>query len=225
MNIVNELFQLQDLKYAEFQSKLVPTIERDLFIGVRVPELRKFAKELVKKNIYLDFLYDLPHKYYDENMLHSLILSELKDYEMCIELIDKFLKYIDNWAVCDILSPKNFKKNKKKLIEKIKSWSVSDYVYTCRFGIGMLMTHYLDEDFEEEYLEIPSRIHSEEYYVNMMIAWFFATALAKKWNETIVYVENKKLDSWVNNKTIQKACESLRITNEQKNYLKLLKIK
>lgn len=225
MNIVNELFKLQDLKYAEFQSKLVPTVERELFIGVRVPELRKFAKELVKKNTYLDFLDDLPHKYYDENMLHSLILSELKDYEMCVELIEKFLKHIDNWAVCDILSPKNFKKNKMSLIEKIKLWAASDDTYTCRFGIGMLMSHYLDEDFEVEYLEIISRIHSEEYYVNMMIAWFFATALAKRWDETIVYIEDKKLDSWVHNKTIQKSCESLRITKEQKDYLRLLKIK
>ena len=157
-------------------------------------------------------------------MLHGLLISEIKDYEKCINEVDKFLPYVDNWAVCDIMSPKILKKNKDKLIEKIKIWSESKDIYTCRFGIKMLMTHYLDGDFKSEYLNIPSSIVSDEYYINMMIAWFYATALAKRWDDSIKYIENKKLTKWVHNKTIQKARESYRITNEQKEYLKSLKI-
>lgn len=223
VNIREELFALQDISYADFQSKLTPNIPRDLFIGVRIPEARKLAKRIVGEPETLKFLTDLPHRYYDENILHGLIVSEMKDYDTCIVAVDEFLPYIDNWAVCDIMSPKIFKKNKTVLLEKIKEWSKSEKEYTCRFGIEMLMTHFLDDDFKTEYLEIPVSINSEEYYVQMMIAWFFATALAKQWDATIKYIEEQRLDTWAHNKTIQKACESKRITLKQKEYLKSLK--
>lgn len=223
MKITNKLFELQDKEYGEFQAKLTPGIDKSQIIGVRVPILRKLAKEYIKDEESQEFLNTLPHEYYDENMLHGLLISEIKDYEKCIELIDEFLPYVDNWAVCDIMSPKVFKKNKEKLIIKIKEWIKSEHTYTCRFGVEMIMSHYLDEDFKEEYIEMVSEIHSEEYYVQMVIAWLFATALAKQWDSTIPYIENQKLDKWVHNKTIQKARESYRITDEQKEYLKGLK--
>ena len=223
MNITNELFKLADEEYADFQAKLTPTIDRKCFIGVRVPAVRKLAKEIYKSDQYADFLKTLPHKYYDENMLHGLILSEFKDYDKCISEVDRFLPYVDNWAVCDIMSPKCFKKNKDKLIDKIKEWSASDEVYTSRFGIEMLMSHVLDEDFKKKYLEIPAKVHLDDYYSKMMVAWFFATALAKQWDATIPYLESGKLETWTHNKTIQKARESYRISDEQKEYLRSLK--
>lgn len=221
--IQDELFALQDTEYASFQSKLMPTVPKESIIGVRVPQLRKLAKKLGKSKEAQEFLLALPHDYYDENMLHSLLVSEIKDFDDCILTIDAFLPYVDNWAVCDILSPRVFKKNRTRLLTEISSWASSSHVYTCRFGIEMLMTHFLDEDFDSKYLEIPAQIHSDEYYVNMMIAWFFATALAKQWDSTLPYLETKTLDTWVFNKTIQKACESYRITKEQKTYLRSLK--
>ena len=224
MKIIDELFKLQDKEYAEFQSKLTPNIDRNKFIGVRVPDVRKLAKQYIKDEESKEFLNSLPHKYYDENMLHGLLISEIKDYEECVKEVDRFLPYIDNWAVCDIMSPRIFKKNKNNLIVKIKEWSKSKHIYTCRFGIEMLMSHFLDENFNIEYLKIPAKIHSNEYYVKMMIAWFFATALAKQWDSTIPYLENFELDKWIHNKTIQKAKESYRITDSQKEYLKTLKI-
>ncbi len=223
MNIRKELLNNSDKDYADFQAKLTPTLERKLFIGVRVPTVRKLAKEIYKEGNYSKFLNELPHKYYDENMLHGLILSEYKDYETCIEEVDKFLPYVDNWAVCDIMSPKCFKKNKDLLIKKIKEWTKSKHVYTSRFGIEMLMSHYLDDDFKEEYLKIPAKVKLDDYYSKMMVAWFFATALAKQWDKTIPYIENNMLNVWTHNKTIQKAKESYRITPEQKEYLNLLK--
>lgn len=223
MKIQKELFALQDKEYMKFSSKLTPNVPEDTIIGVRIPEIRKLAKKLVKNNEYEDFLKELPHKYYDENLLHGAIISENKDFENCIKLLDNFLPFIDNWAVCDTISPKIFKKHKKELIEKIKEWSQSDKTYTCRFGVEMLMTHFLDEDFKKEYLEMVANIHSEEYYVKMVVAWFFATALAKQWDYAVIYLENNRLDVWVHNKTIQKARESLRILLEKKEYLKKLK--
>lgn len=223
MNIQKELFALQDISYADFQAKLVPNIPREMFIGVRVPEARKLAKKLAKEPKISDFLTELPHKYYDENILHALIISEIKDYDACVEAIDEFLPCVDNWAVCDIISPKIFKNHKTSLLEKIKAWSASDKTYTCRFGIEMLMSYFLDDDFKPEYLEIPASVHSEEYYVRMMIAWFFATALAKQWDATIKYIEDNRLDTWTHNKAIQKARESRRIAPKQKEYLKTLK--
>lgn len=223
MNITKELKKLSDKKYADFQAKLTPTVDRSLFIGVRVPDVRKLAKEIYKADQYEDFLKELPHKYYDENMLHGLILSEFKDYDECIIEVERFLPYVDNWAVCDIMSPKCFKKNKDRLIKKILEWAKSDKVYTSRFGIEMLMSHYLDEDFKAEYLKIPVKVQLEDYYAKMMVAWFFATALAKQWEATIPYIELGKLETWTHNKTIQKARESYRITDEQKEYLMTLK--
>ena len=221
--IKKELFKLQDKKYQELQYKTIPNVEN--IIGVRTPELRKIAKEMVKGGTYKSFLEELPHKYFDENQLHAFIISELKDYNECISYLDKFLPYVDNWATCDQMSPKIFKKYKKELLEYIKVWIKSKETYTIRFGIGMLMEHYLDEDFNKKYLELVSKIKSKEYYVNMMIAWYFATALAKQYKDTIIYIENNKLDTWVHNKTIQKAIESYRITDKQKEYLRKLKRK
>lgn len=223
MNIQEELFALQDEKYADFQAKLTPTIPRELFIGVRVPAVRKLAKKLYKDSEHEVFLKELPHHYYDENMLHGLLISEEKDFERCLEKTETFLPYIDNWAVCDIMSPKVFQRHKNELLEKIREWASDEHTYTCRFGIEMLMSHFLNEDFKEEYLEIPALVSSSEYYVKMMVAWFFATALAKQWDATIPYLETNRLEPWTHNKTIQKARESYRITSEQKEYLKGLK--
>ncbi len=225
MELTNELWQLKDTEYGDFQAKLTPGIPRELFIGARVPEVRKLAKKYAKTVEAEAFVAILPHKYFDENMLHGLILSEMKDYDRCIEEVEKFLPYVDNWAVCDTMSPKVFKKNKAMLMGKIREWISSSKPYTCRFGMEMLMAHFLDDDFMPEYLEMPASVHSEEYYVNMMTAWFFATALAKQWEAAIPYIVDKRLDTWVHNKTIQKARESFRITDEQKDYLKQLKRK
>lgn len=224
-SITDLLFELRDEEYARFQAKLTPSVDPELFIGVRVPEVRKLAKLLKNTPDAEAFLRELPHKYYDENMLHGLLISEIKDFDKAIEETDRFLPYVDNWAVCDIMSPKVFKKHKPELIGNIKKWAASNETYTVRFGIEMLMSHYLDDDFNVGYPDIAAGIRSEEYYVNMMIAWFFATALAKQWESIIPYVENLRLDKWVHNKTIQKAVESYRITDEQKAYLKSLKIK
>lgn len=218
------LFQLQDKSYRDFQSKLIPTIPVETIIGVRIPAIRKLAKEYGKDPESVEFLKQLPHTYYDENILHALLVAEIKDYEVCVKEVERFLPYVDNWAVCDIFSPKVFRKNKDKLIDKIIEWTASSHPYICRFGMEMLMTHFLDEDFRVEYLEIPAAVHSGEYYVNMMIAWFYATALAKQWDATIGYIEDQRLDTWTHNKTIQKARESYRITPEQKEYLKTLKV-
>ena len=217
-----ELFKMQDKKYRDFQVKLIPNIDSNSIIGVRTPDLKKLAKELVKSGD-VSFLDNLPHKYFDENQLHAFIISELKNYDKCINYINKFLSYVNNWATCDQMSPKVFKKNHDKLINEIKIWIKSKDTYTIRFGIGMLMQHYLDSDFRQEYLKLVSKIKSNEYYVNMMIAWYFATALAKQYESAIIYLEDNKLDTWVHNKTIQKAIESYRITGEQKQYLKILK--
>ena len=226
MTVQEKLFELQDKKYAEFQAKLTPGVSKESFIGVRVPEVRKLAKELTSEGNYSAFLSQLPHKYYDENMLHGLLVSEIKDYNKCIEELERFLPYVDNWAVCDIMSPKIFKKHKAELLEKIKEWSASKHIYTCRFGIEMLMSHFLDEDFKPEYLEIPATIKSEEYYVRMMVAWFFATSLSKQWDATLPFLkENRISDDWTHNKTIQKARESYRITKEQKELLEKMKRK
>lgn len=203
--ISEELFKLQDIKYRDFQVKLIPNYSIDIMIGVRTPDLRNYAKKIIKENKYKEFLEELPHKYFDENQLHAFIISEIKDYEKCIIYINKFLPYVDNWATCDQMSPKIFKKNKVKLIIEIMRWIKSKKTYTVRFGIGMLMQYYLDDDFNPKYLEKVSKIKSKEYYVNMMIAWYFATALAKKYDDAIKYIENNILDKWTHNKTIQKA--------------------
>ena len=223
-SIKEQLFKLQDKKYQELQSKIIPNIDSSTIIGVRTPEIKKLAKEVVKGD-YKPFLEELPHKYYDENQLHAFIISEIKDYDECIKYINEFLPYIDNWATCDTLIPKVFKKNPDKLIIEVKKWIKSKDTYTIRYGIGTLMRFYLNDEFKEEYLKLVSKITSNEYYVNMMIAWYYATALAKQYDSTIKYIESNKLDTWVHNKTIQKAIESYRITEQQKEYLRTLKIK
>ena len=223
--IRNELFKMQYTAYRDFNSKLIPAVDKESMIGVRTPELRKYAKQLAKREDIEEFLHSLPHKYFDENQLHAFIVSEIKDFKNCVDKVNEFLPYIDNWATCDQLSPKVFKKYHKELITYIKEWLESDKVYTLRFGIGMLMEHFLDEDFDISYLETVSNIRSDEYYVNMMIAWYFATALAKRYENIIPFIENRRLDIWTHNKAIQKAVESYRISNENKEYLKRLKIK
>ena len=216
---------MQDKQYAAFRAQLTPGVPIESFIGIRMPVLRKFARAFKKEAECEDFLKQLPHEYYDENMLHGILISEVKDYEECIRLTDEFLPFVNNWAVCDIMSPKVFTMHKKQLLSKIKVWSQSSHVYTCRFGIDTLMHHYLDKDFTTEYLDIVARVSSDEYYVKMAIAWFFATALAKQWDATIPYIEQKRLAIWTHNKTIQKSIESYRISTEQKKYLRTLKIK
>jgi 3-methyladenine DNA glycosylase AlkD len=223
--IKEKLFELQDLKYRDMQVKIIPNIDADSIIGVRTPELRSLAKELSKRDDVEEFLNDLPHKYFDENQLHAFILSAMKDYEKCIDGVEAFLPYVDNWATCDQMSPKIFKKNRKDLLKHINKWIKSKKTYTIRFGVGMLMEHFLDEDFDLKYPEQVSKIRSEEYYVNMMLAWYFATALAKQYDSVLPFIEERKLDTWTHNKAIQKSVESYRITDEQKTYLKTLKIK
>lgn len=222
MNVINELQSLQDLKYRDFQSKLIPTIDKSTIIGVRMPDLRKLAKKIDEKQTQI-FMQDLPHTYYEENMLHSILISNMKNYDDCIDHLERFLPFVDNWAVCDCISPKTFTKNTDKLIEKIKLWAKSSHTYTVRVAICLLMKYFLGDEFKVEYLNIVTQIKSEEYYVNMMVAWFFATALAKQWDDVIFVLEDNLLDEWTHNKTIQKARESFRITPEQKQYLKSLK--
>lgn len=221
--IREKLFSEQDLVYKEFQLKLMPGVKEERVIGVRTPILRKLAKEYVK-NVEIDtFLRSVPHEYYDEYNLAGFIISELKNYDRVIEYIDLQLPFVDNWATCDLLSPKVFKKNRERLKNDIERWFSSNEVYTKRFAIEMIMSHYLDDDFDESYLPRIASVRSDEYYINMMVAWFFATALAKQWDSTIKFIENHELQEWTHRKTIQKAIESYRITDEQKEYLRTLK--
>ena len=230
-NIQNKLFELQDVQYKEFQAKLLPTVDPDSIIGVRTPKLRAYAKELVKEDrqnhteTVKHFLNELPHPYFDENQLHAFLISLEKDFERCIEELETFLSYIDNWATCDQLSPKILKKHLGELEPYIESWLSSDHTYTVRFGIGVLMEHFLGESFDLKYPEMVASIRSDEYYINMMIAWYFATALAKQYDVVLPFITGQRLDIWTHNKAIQKCVESNRITPEQKAYLKTLKRK
>lgn len=223
--VTKELFLMQDAEYKKFQAKLIPTVNPDVIIGVRTPNLRKYAKELFKTPDAAAFLKELPHKYYEENCLHAFITECIKDYETALFETERFLPYIDNWATCDTFVPKVFKKNTDALLKPIKKWLKSKEIYTVRYAIGLLMGLYLDEKFEPEQLRLVAGVKSEEYYVNMMIAWYFATALAKQYDSAISYIPDKKLDKWVHNKTIQKAIESRRISAETKDYLRTLKMK
>ncbi len=222
-DLLKKMFSLQDLKYRDMQKKIIPTVNPDSVIGVRTPDLRALAKEILKAGDYRDFLEDLPHKYFEENQLHAFIISGIKDIKECMEDLENFLPYVDNWATCDQMSPKVFKKHKEVLLSHIKEWIKSDKTYTIRFGVGMLMEHFLDDNFDIVYPEMVAKIRSEEYYVNMMIAWYFATALAKQYESILPFIEEKKLDTWTHNKAIQKSIESFRIKDEQKKYLKILK--
>ena len=225
MNIQEELLKLQDLDYREFHSRLMPTIDKETIIGIRTPVLRKFAKAFLKSEQYEAFLNELPHKYYEENNLHAFLVEQIKDFDEAIEKTERFLPYINNWATCDCFKPKIFKSNKDKLLQYIRKWLSSDKTYTVRYGINQLMTYFLDNEFKEEYLFEVASVKSEEYYVNMMRAWYFATALTKQYNSAVKYIEEKKLDIWTHNKAIQKACESYRISFQTKEYLKKLKVK
>ncbi|MBP5303808.1 MAG: DNA alkylation repair protein [Clostridia bacterium] len=223
MDFLKELYAMGEGEYADFQAKLTPGIPRENFIGVRIPKIRALAKQKKDDPQVDNFLSSLPHEFYEENILHGCFLSQSKDFESCIQLVDAFLPYVDNWAVCDTMNPKVFAKHKKECLTYAKRWMQSKEVYTCRFGILTLMRYFLDEDYKKEYLDKVASISSEEYYIQMMIAWFFATALAKQWDETILFLEQKRLAPWVHKKTIQKAKESFRITAEQKAYLEGLK--
>lgn len=223
--IMERLTSMQDEKYKQFHCKLMPTVNPDTVIGVRVPALRKLAKELYGTAEAEAFLLELPHNYYDENNLHAYLIALIKDYDICIAEVERFLPYIDNWATCDGLSPKVFKKHLSELLEHIQVWIASEETYTVRFAIGMLMQFYLDDAFDAQYLKIVVSVKSEEYYVNMMIAWYFATALSKQYDATLPYLQTNQLSVWTHNKTIQKAIESYRITDAQKVYLKGLKRK
>jgi 3-methyladenine DNA glycosylase AlkD len=223
--ITDLLFSKQDKQYRAFQAPLIHNIDKNLMIGVRTPELKKIAKEIGDTSLCKSFIETLSHRYFEENQLHAFIISNIKDYQSCLKEVKRFLPYIDNWATCDQLCPKVFSKHKEELINEIKEWLKSDHLYTKRFAIKMLMSFYLDDSFNKEHLELVSNVKSDEYYLNMMVAWYFATALAKQYDSAIKYLEDKKLSPWVHNKTIQKALESYRINDEQKSYLISLKLK
>ncbi|RKM54892.1 DNA alkylation repair protein [Butyrivibrio sp. X503] len=220
MTVYEMLLKEKDSKYKEFQAKLVPNIAPETIIGVRTPKMREVAKEVFKSDIRGEFLSKLPHKYYEENLVHFFVVSLIKDFDECIKEVEKFLPYVDCWPVSDQATPKCFKKNHGKLLPYIKKWIASDHVYTARFGMRMLMNEFLDEDFKEEYLELVASKKGEDYYLKMMVAWYFATALAKQYDASVKYFEDRKLDEWVHKKAIQKAVESFRVTDEHKEYLK-----
>ncbi len=218
------LYENQDEKYAVFQRKLIPTVEEETIVGVRTPVLRSYAKALSKRSDLQEFMEALPHERFEENQLHAFLISLEKDFDVCIRKTQVFLPYVDNWATCDQMSPKIFRKNRRRLLPYIDSWLASGHTYTIRYGIGMLMEHFLDEDFSVDYCEKVARVCSKEYYVNMMIAWYFATALAKQPQAVLPYFEEYRLERWTHNKAIQKACESYRISAEMKQYLRTLKV-
>ena len=223
--IQKKLFELQDLKYRDFHSKLMPTVCKDKIIGVRVPQLRKFSKELNKSELKEDFLNSLPHKYYEEDNLHAFLIEQINDFDECISALDNFLLFIDNWATCDMMTPKILGENPDLLYAKIQEWAKSNHTYTVRFAVVALIKFFMDERLDKKHLNLLLSIKSDEYYINMSIAWYLATALSSGWDLVIPYIENQKFDTWVHNKAIQKANESYRITKEQKEYLKTLKVK
>ena len=223
MTLIDRLMKDSDNEYREFQSKLVPNISKESILGIRTPKIREIAKEVFDSEERESFLNNLPHKYYEENLIHFFVISMIKDFDECIKRVEEFLPYVDCWPVSDQASPKSFKKNHDKLLPYIKKWINKKHVYTSRFGIRMLMNEYLGDDFKEEYLRLVASVKSDEYYLKMMVAWYFATALAKRYDETIPYFENHCLDEWTHKKAIQKAIESYRVTDEHKKYLVSIK--
>jgi 3-methyladenine DNA glycosylase AlkD len=223
--IREELFQLRDAEYRCFQMKLLPTVDPETIVGVRTPALRTLAKQLTSRQQAEDFLKDLPHRYFDENQLHAFLISEFRSFPACLEAVEQFLPYVDNWATCDQLAPKSFRRHRAELIGPIRRWVADERTYTVRFGLRMLMTHYLDEDFVPAFLELAASVRSEEYYVRMMVAWYFATALAKQYDAALPFLEDCRLDAWTHNKTIRKAIESWRVSSERKDCLRKLAIK
>lgn len=224
-DVREDLFQLRDEPYKAFQVKLIPTVSPDAVIGVRTPALRSLAKRLYRAGEASEFLAELPHRYFDENQLHAFILCEMRDFGECIGGVCRFLPFVDNWATCDQLSPKVFKRNRQQLLEYITGWLASGQTYTVRFAIGVLMAHFLDGDFDPAYLETVCRVRTDEYYVKMMVAWYFATALAKQYESALPYIEERRLEPWTHNMTIQKCVESYRIPEARKAYLKRLKVR
>lgn len=222
--VQEQLFLLKDEKFKEFNSKLIPNVNPSAFIGVKTPAVRKFASDFAKHPECLDFMKILPHEYFEEYAVHSALIASMKDFSQALQFLEEFLPFIDNWAICDMLKPKVFKKHLDELLPAVKIWVSSPGTYTVRFGIGMLMSFYLDEHFSDEYLELVASVKSDEYYVKMMQAWYFATALAKQWEKAVVYIEEKRLAPWTHNKAVQKALESFRITDGQKKYLRTLKL-
>ncbi len=223
-DLYKKFYSLQDMKYRDMQIKIIPSIAPESVIGVRTPELKAMTKDILKAGDYNDFMKELPHKYFEENQLQAFIISGIRDMNECVEELKKFLPYVDNWATCDQMSPKIFKKHRKELLAYIKEWIRSDEPYTIRFGVKMLMEHFLDDDFDPQYPGMVAGIRSEEYYINMMVAWYFATALAKQYESVLPFIEQRRLDDWTHNKAIQKSVESRRITEEQKIYLRSLKV-
>lgn len=234
MSIYEKLLSVQDIEYKEFQSKLVPNISPDTMIGVRTPQMRSIAKEVFESPEAEFFLSQLPHKYYEENLLHFFLIAMIKDFDECLKAVEKFLPFIDCWPVCDQSSPKTFKKNHEKILPYIKKWINSEHIYTSRFGMRMLMNEFLDEDFKPEYLELVAArqnqtkvkvpLDYDDYYLKMMIAWYFATALAKQYDATLPFIKNHILEPWTHNKAIQKALESFRVSEEHKEELRTLKV-
>ena len=224
-NILKKLFILQDEDYKVFQSKLLPSIDSETIIGIRTPNLRRFAHEFAKTEEASAFMGNLPHTYYEENNLHAFLIESLGDFEKTVNALNLFLPYVDNWATCDMMSPKIFARNKENLLPFIEKWLASDHIYTARFGLVMLMKHYLDEDFSPVYLEKAAAVSLDSYYTEMAKAWFFAEALIKQYDATLPYLKEKRLSGWVHNKTISKACDSFRISSETKEVLRTLRLK
>ncbi len=222
--IPERLYALQDAGYQAFQTKLIPTVPPDTVLGVRMPALRVLAKELRGTVRAECFLQTLPHRYYEEYALHALLLEQERDYGVALQQVERLLPWVDNWAICDLLHPKCFSRHLPELLEPIRRWLASGQTYTVRFGIGMLLRHYLDEAFRPEYPELVAGLCSDEYYVNMMLAWYFATALAKQWPVALPFLEQRRLSPWVHQKTIQKAVESYRIPDAHKAYLRSLRL-
>lgn len=220
MTVYERLVVCSNEKYRDFQSKLVPNIPKETILGVKTPDMRKIAKEIKGTEEAAEFLTELPHKYYEENLVHFFLIAMIGDFDECVKAVETFLPYVDCWSVCDQSSPKVFKKNHGKLLPLIKKWIGSEHVYTARFGIRMLMNEFLGEDFKPEYLEWVAAVKGEDYYIKMMVAWYFATAMAKRYDESVIYIEERRLETWTHKKAIQKAVESFRVSDEHKEYLK-----
>ena len=223
MTVTERLSELGSEKYRDFQSKLVPNIPKETILGVKTPDMRKIAKEIRGTKEAEAFLAELPHKYYEENLVHFFLIAMIRDFDECVTAVETFLPYVDCWPVCDQSTPKVFAKNHEKLLPLIRKWIGAEHVYTVRFGIRMLMNEFLGEDFRPEYLEWVAKVPGEDYYIRMMVAWYFATALAKQYDESVIYIEDRRLEPWSHKKAIQKAIESYRVSDEHKDHLRTLR--
>lgn len=219
------LFRHQDTAYGDFSSKLIPSVPREKIIGVRSPEYRKIIAQIGNDPVIPGFLSSLPHTFHEENCLHAALINQMKDYNACVSALEQFMPFIDNWAVCDAVNPRCFRKHRDELIAGVQAWIASPAPYTRRCGMRLLMANYLDRDFRPEYLDLPADLRSDEYYVNMMTAWLFAEALVKQWDTAVTFLETRRLDPWTHNRTIQKACESFRVPEDRKAYLRTMKVR